>query len=709
STYSLTGSVADHRLRVASKSIASVAAALAMELRNQGLNLPVAASLSGGGHDIDAKWLRVAASDLMKARGKSLVCAGYRQPAAVHALVVAINEALGNVGTAVNYVDPVDAQLPSRQGLALLTQKISAGQISTLLIIGGNPVFNAPADVNFTTALAKVENTINLSLYRDETAHKVNWHLPMAHYLESWSDARSSDGTASVVQPMIEPLFGGHSAVELLTLVLTGEDKRGYDVVRQTWNTMVPGAFEKGWRKVLHDGLLDGSAAPSAAISTDAGSIAAAISALEIGNNGLEVVFAASPQLHDGRFANNGWLMEQPHPITKITWDNVAMVSIATAKQLGLKSGELVELSVGGRKLELPVWLVPGHADNSVTVELGYGRTLSGRVGDKVGFDTYVLRGSDAPDIATGAVITKLGREYSISSAQDHGSMEGRPLVREANLEDYRKDPNFAQEMVEHPPLESLWDEPDYSKGNQWGMSVDLNTCTGCGACTLACQSENNIPIVGKAQVAKGREMHWLRIDRYFSGEIEDAEMVHQPVMCQHCENAPCEQVCPVAATVHDKEGLNVMVYNRCIGTRYCSNNCPYKVRRFNYFNFTKDTPEIVKMAMNPDVTVRFRGVMEKCTFCVQRISEARIKSKLESREIRDGDITTACQQACPTKALTFGNINDPNSQVRKVKSQNRNYTMLAELNVKPRLTYLARIRNPHPDLTASTGAERHG
>ena len=287
--------------------------------------------------------------------------------------------------------------------------------------------------------------------------------------------------------------------------------------------------------------------------------------------------------------------------------------------------------------------------------------------------------------------------------------MEGRPLVREANLEDYRKDPAFAQEMVEHPPLESLWDEPDYSKGNQWGMSVDLNTCTGCGACTLACQSENNIPIVGKAQVAKGREMHWLRIDRYFSGEIEDAEMVHQPVMCQHCENAPCEQVCPVAATVHDKEGLNVMVYNRCIGTRYCSNNCPYKVRRFNYFNFTKDTPEIVKMAMNPDVTVRFRGVMEKCTFCVQRISEARIKSKLESREVRDGDITTACQQACPTKALTFGNINDPNSRVSKLKSQNRNYAMLAELNVKPRLTYLARIRNPHPELASAASTEHHG
>ena len=709
STYSLTGSVADHRMRVSSKNIASVAAVLAKELASQGLNLPVAASLNSGSAEIDSKWLRVAASDLMKSRGKSIVCAGYRQPAAVHALVVAINEALGNVGAAVNYIEPIDAQLPNRPSFSALVQQMSAGQVDTLLVIGGNPVFNAPADVNFVSALGKVPNTINLSLYRDETAHKVNWHLPMAHYLESWGDARSSDGTASVVQPMIEPLFGGHSAVELLSLITSGEDKRGYDIVRQTWGTMIAGSFEKGWRKVLHDGLLADSSAASSAIAVNAASVAAAMGSLDKSETGLEVVFAASPQLHDGRFANNGWLMEMPHPITKITWDNVAMISIATAKQLGVKSGELIQLTVGGRSLELPVWLVPGHADNSVTVELGYGRTIAGRVGDKVGFDAYVLRGSDAFDIAGGAAITKLGRDYPISSAQDHWSMEGRPLVREANLEDYRKDPTFAQEMVEHPPLESLWDEPDYSKGNQWGMSVDLNTCTGCGACTLACQSENNIPIVGKAQVAKGREMHWLRIDRYFSGEIEDAEMVHQPVMCQHCENAPCEQVCPVAATVHDKEGLNVMVYNRCIGTRYCSNNCPYKVRRFNYFNFTKDTPEIVKMAMNPDVTVRFRGVMEKCTFCVQRISEARIKSKLESREVRDGDITTACQQACPTKALTFGNINDPNSRVSKLKSQNRNYAMLAELNVKPRLTYLARIRNPHPELATAASSEHNG
>ncbi len=706
STFSLTGSSADHRLRISSSQIPAFTAALANELGNQGLSLAVNAANSG---EFDSKWLKVVASDLLKSRGKSLVCAGYRQPAAVHALVAAINEALGNIGASVVYVQPADAALPSRSELAQMMTKISSGQVNTLVVFGGNPVYNAPADLNFGNALSKIENSIHLSMYRDETLRAVKWHVPMTHYLETWGDARSSDGTASIIQPMIEPLFGGHSTFELLNLVVTGEDQRGYDIVRKTWEAVLPGSFEKGWRKMLHDGLLENSAYQPVSVSADGLRINAALSALPNSDSGLEVVFAVSSQVYDGRFANNGWLMEMPHPITKITWDNVAMISIATAKQLGLKSGDLVQLTIGGRSLEMPVWHVPGHADNSITVELGYGRTTAGRVGDKVGFDLYSIRASDASDIATGTTITKLNREYFIACAQDHWSMEGRPLVREANLEDYRKDPKFAQEMVEHPPLESLWDEHSYAKGNQWGMSVDLNSCTGCGACTLACQSENNIPIVGKKQVSNGREMHWIRIDRYFSGSVEDAEMVHQPVMCQHCENAPCEQVCPVAATVHDKEGLNVMVYNRCIGTRYCSNNCPYKVRRFNYFNFTKDTPEVVKMAMNPDVTVRFRGVMEKCTFCVQRISEARIKSKLESREIRDGDITTACQQACPTSALTFGNINDPNSRVNKIKAQNRNYAMLAELNVKPRLTYLARIRNPHPELVTGAKVEHHG
>lgn len=710
-TYSLTGSMADHRLRVASNKIGALAAALALELNRQGLSLPVAGQLSKfSANDFDKNWLRAAATDLLAQRGKSIVCAGRRQPAAVHALVFAINEALGNLGATIEYREIVDAMLPQREQLATLTQQLAAGQINTLVMLGGNPLQNAPADLNFKSALAKVATTIHLSLYRDETSKAATWHVPMAHYLESWGDARSSDGTASVIQPMIEPLFGGHSSIEMLNLLATGEDKRGYDIVRETWTGLVSGAFEKSWRRTLHDGLLASSAAPAVAVTSTPSALAAAMSGLSDGRDELEVVFLPSTQVHDGRFVNNGWLQEMPHPITKLTWDNCAMIAPATAKQLGVKSGDVVQLTTGGRSVEIPVWIVPGQADNCLAIELGYGREEFGRVAEGAGFDVYPLRTTDAFWFATGVSLTKLGREYQLVSAQDHWSMEGRPLVREANIEDYRRHPKFAQEAVEHPPLESLWEERDYSQGYQWGMAVDLNTCIGCGTCVLACQSENNIPIVGKRQVNNGREMHWLRIDRYFSGSIEDAAMVHQPVMCQHCENAPCEQVCPVAATVHDKEGLNVMVYNRCIGTRYCSNNCPYKVRRFNYFNFTKDTPEIVRMAMNPDVTVRFRGVMEKCTFCVQRVSEGRIKAKLEDRTIKDGEVKTACQQACPTDAIVFGNINDPDSRVNKVKAQNRNYAMLAELNVKPRLTYLAKIRNPHPELagTPETGGH-HG
>jgi len=710
-TYSLTGSMSDHRLRVASNKIGALAAALALELNRQGLSLPIAGQLSKlAANDFDKHWLQAAAADLLAQRGKSIVCAGRRQPAAVHALVFAINEALGNLGATIEYREMVDAMLPQRKQLVALTQQMAAGQINTLVMLGGNPLQNAPADLNFKSALAKVETTIHLSLYRDETSKAATWHVPMAHYLESWGDARSSDGTASVIQPMIEPLFGGHSSIEMLNLLATGEDKRGYDIVRETWQSLVSGGFEQGWRRTLHDGLLANSSLPAVAVASTASAMAAAVSGLNNGSDELEVVFLPSTQLHDGRFVNNGWLQEMPHPITKLTWDNCAMIAPATAKQMGVKSGDVVQLTTGGRSVEIPVWVVPGQADNCLAIELGYGREKFGRVAEGAGFDAYPLRTTEGFWFATGVSLTKLGREYQLVSAQDHWSMEGRPLVREANIEDYRRHPKFAQEAVEHPPLESLWQERDYSQGYQWGMAVDLNTCIGCGTCVLACQSENNIPIVGKRQVNNGREMHWLRIDRYFSGSIEDAAMVHQPVMCQHCENAPCEQVCPVAATVHDKEGLNVMVYNRCIGTRYCSNNCPYKVRRFNYFNFTKDTPEIVRMAMNPDVTVRFRGVMEKCTFCVQRVSEGRIKAKLEDRTIKDGEVKTACQQACPTDAIVFGNINDPDSRVNKVKAQNRNYAMLAELNVKPRLTYLAKIRNPHPDLaSAPASGEHHG
>ena len=413
----------------------------------------------------------------------------------------------------------------------------------------------------------------------------------------------------------------------------------------------------------------------------------------------MEIVFRQSPVLFDGRFANNGWLQEMPDPVSKLSWDNAALLSPLTAKEMSLKNEDVIQLDYKGKSIEAPVWIIPGHADYSITVTLGYGRQSLGRIGNYVGYNAYKIRPVSNPDFGLGAVITKTGKTYPLANTQDHGSMEGRPLVREANIDDYLRDPEFAEEMVEHPPLKSLWEEHSYDKGYQWGMTIDLNSCTGCNACVIACQSENNIPIVGKEQVRNGREMHWIRLDRYFSGELTDPEMVYQPVACQQCENAPCEQVCPVAATVHDKEGLNVMTYNRCIGTRYCSNNCPYKVRRFNFFNYTNEYPEILKMAQNPDVTVRSRGVMEKCTYCIQRITIAKIKSKNKGETVRDGDIVTACQQTCPANAIVFGNINDPESAVSKLKKSKRSYTMLGEYNLKTRTTFLAKIRNPNPVL----------
>jgi MoCo/4Fe-4S cofactor protein with predicted Tat translocation signal len=705
SVYSVTGTMADHRLRLTSSQMAPFTAALVLELQRQGLSIPIATQLAAfGQNDFDKKWLTVAASDLIASRGKSIVVSGRRQPPIVHALVFAINQALGNFSATISYGELVDAEIPSRKGLADLSKKMLAGEINTLVMIGGNSVYDAPADSDFTNALAKVANTIHLSQYVNETSQNAKWHLPETHYLEYWGDARAADGTVSVIQPLILPLFGGHSSVELLQLLASGRESRGYDVVRQTWGKLLTGNFEKEWQRVLHDGRLDKSSVPAVMQSLDENGIAKQVSAGAIKKSAnpsgtVEIVFQPSSVIFDGRYANNGWLQETPDPITKITWDNVAVISPATAKEMGIKNSDLVRLAHDGRILEVAAWLVPGQPDGTITLDLGYGRKASGRVGNGVGFDVSQLRTLDAYGFISGVAITATGRKYAISCAQDHGSMEGRPLVREATLEEYRQEPKFAQEMVEHPPLKSLWDEHDYSKGYQWGLAVDLNTCIGCGACTLACQSENNIPIVGKTQVAVGREMNWIRVDRYFSGEADDAQVVYQPVMCQHCENAPCEQVCPVAATVHDKEGLNVMVYNRCIGTRYCSNNCPYKVRRFNFFNYTKDTPEIVKMAMNPDVTVRSRGVMEKCTFCIQRINRGKNTAKLENREVRDGEIVTACQQACPTQAIEFGNVNDATSKVSKVKRQNRNYELLAELNTKPRLSYLARIRNPNPKL----------
>ncbi len=705
SNFSLTGGMADHRLRLPSRYIGSFTIALANELKKLGLSIDIDVSNNNPEEILDQKWITTVAHDLLQSQETSLILAGRRQPAYVHSLVLSINQALGNIGSTVTYHKPVDAELPSGGAFGRLIDSMKKGEISTLVMLGGNPVYDAPADLNFAQTIKNVEHSVHFSLNNNETSQLAEWHVPQAHYLESWGDARAVDGTISVIQPMIAPLYGGHSPVELLNLLATGQDQSGYDIVRGRWADLLKGkGYEKEWRRVLNDGLLPGSDFASETISVNYPDVNASLkqSLPEIkplNANNLELVFAPSPAVYDGRFANIGWLQELPDSMTKLTWDNPALLSHRTAKELDLNNGDIVRLQKEGRTLEAAVWILPGHADYSITIPLGYGREAAGRIGNGVGFNAYRLRVSSARDFTDGLTLAKTGQCHKLSSTQEHQSMEGRPLLREGTLAEYRRDPEFAEKMVTLPVLESIFTEHKYDKGYQWGMVIDLNACTGCNACTIACQSENNIPIVGKEQVYRGREMHWIRVDRYFSGEVDNPEMVHQPVPCQQCENAPCETVCPVAATIHDDEGINVMTYNRCIGTRYCSNNCPYKVRRFNFFNFTNQYPDTIKLAQNPEVTVRFRGVMEKCTFCIQRIARGKANAKLEGREVRDGEIIPACQQTCPAQAIVFGNLNDPNSRVSQIKKQNLNYQILAELNTKPRNSYLARIRNPHPDL----------
>jgi molybdopterin-containing oxidoreductase family iron-sulfur binding subunit len=703
--HSVTGANADHRIRLGSSQIAAFVSALGSKLGVAGMSGAMPAG-------VDAATFDALVDDLTHHRGESVLVAGRRQPAEVHAAVYALNAALGNVGATVDCRELADAAVPSRADLAALVAAMNGGSVSTLVMLGGNPVYGAPADLDFAGAMSKVAATIHLSDHVDETSQAAQWSLPRAQFLEVWDDARASDGTMSVVQPLIQPLFGGKSDVELMGLIAEGPDaesgamKPGFGLVRATWQI-----DDASWNRVLHDGVLAGSALPAQAPAAGSVSLSASPS------SGLEIVFAASPAVWDGRFANNAWLQELPDSMTKITWDNAAMLSAATATAQSVATGDRVKVSHGGAEIDLPVWVQPGLADDTLVLSLGYGRTAAGRVGNGVGADAGRLRQSRAMDFDSGATLSKIDDGYEFGQTQDHGSLEEpdlplstprkRPIVREAMIDEYREHPHFAEEMVEVPHYNQLWDDPRaYDTGYQWGMTIDLNACTGCNTCVIACQAENNIPVVGREQVHNGREMHWLRLDRYFAGDEADPQTVFQAVPCMQCENAPCEQVCPVAATTHDDEGLNTMVYNRCIGTRYCANNCPYKVRRFNFFNFTKDTPELVKLAQNPDVTVRSRGVMEKCTYCVQRINAGRIDAKLEGRTIADGDVKSACQQACPANAIQFGNILDPESKVVKAKKNDRNYALLAELLTRPRTTYLAKLRNPHPSLAPESTME---
>ena len=727
-TYSVTGAAADHRLAVRCQDIAAVARALHHEI--EGL-------ASGIRHEASKNaFIRAAAQDLWAHRGKGVVLAGPRQPFETRRSAYEMNAMLGNVGETIVYLEGKPDPVAPGKDLAQLAADIHSGKVRTLLMLGGNAAYDAPVDLDFTGALAKVPTSIHLGLYRNETSRLCTWHIPQSHFLEAWGDAlvelprvRAASRTAvfSAIQPLIEPLHSGKSALDLLALIVGVEAASGDAYVRKTFSTMVGDDDGRRWRELLHDGADDPpviSGRPMAPTGPHPKAAAPSgpapeIPAPPIKNGELEIIFCPDSKVYDGRFANNGWLQELPDPMTRLTWDNAALMSPATAAKLGVASQDVVRLQYEGRELEAPVYVMPGQADGTVALPLGYGRTAAGKVGGSVadgvppvGFNAYLLRTSKAMDFGSGLRVEPTGRTHVLATTQDHFAIDTAglatrlkripTLVREATLRQYRDDPKFAQEMVEHPPLDSLWQEPRYD-GHRWGMTIDLSRCIGCGACVVACQAENNIPVVGKDRVLRGRQMQWLRIDRYFRGAADSPQVVYQPVACQQCEMAPCEAVCPVAATTHSHEGLNDMVYNRCVGTRYCSNNCPYKVRRFNFFNYHKDLEEpqneVAKMAYNPEVTVRSRGVMEKCTYCVQRIQNAKIVAKNERRPLVDGEIKTACQQACPTQAITFGDLADRTSAVARLAASDRAYGMLAELNVKPRTSYLARIRNPNPEL----------
>ena len=698
STPSSTGVKADNRLPLRTTEIESFVRVLAAGVR-------IEAGVNGwAGDRAGGKFLSAIVQDLQNHRGSSVIIPGEHQSPTVHALVHGMNQALGNAGRTVVYTDPVNANpINQTESLRDLVNDMRSGKVDVLVILGGNPAYDSPGDLGFADALknTKIPFRAHLGLYQNETAELCHWHINQAHYLEAWSDARAYDGTATIVQPLIEPLYSGRSTHEFVSLLAGQTESRGYDLVRAYWQKQHSGPdFEAFWRKSVHDGWVEGTAFQTKQVTLKSSSFQSP-SAPDA--NSLEINFRRDPSVYDGRFSNNAWLQELPKPLTKMTWDNPVMIGPAMAERLHVKSEDIVELQLQGRKMEAPVWIQAGHPDNAVTVFLGYGRRRAGRAGTGAGFDFYPLRMSAAPWFTSGLQIRATGGTYKLATTQGQQTMDtpvgARPLVREASLEEYKQHPKFATEEEPPSPL-TLFPAFDYKKEPYaWGMAIDLNACVGCNNCIVACQSENNIPVVGKEQVVRGRHMHWLRVDAYYQGDRANPRAFFQPVPCMQCENAPCEVVCPVGATVHSTEGLNDMVYNRCVGTRYCSNNCPYKVRRFNFLLYQDwDTPQY-KLMRNPDVTVRSRGVMEKCTYCVQRITQHRIDAERADRKNADGELQTACQQSCPANAIIFGNINDPNSRVAKLKAHARNYGLLDDLNTRPRTTYLAEVRNPNPEL----------
>ncbi len=716
---STTGAKADHRLSLRPSEVEKIARALAAKVGTGGAS----------GEQLSSEqqeWVEAVAADLARHRGKSLVVPGEFQSEAVVALAHAMNAALGNVGQTVSYIDPIEVDpVEHTQSIRDLVADMNDGKVDALVVIGVNPVYEAPADLNFQDALGKVrEISVQLSLHRNDTSDYVQWHIPQAHYLEAWSDARSYEGTVSIIQPLILPLYDGKSAHELLAVFYDKPDASGYDLVRNYWELQHSGTdFEAWWRRSVHNGLIADSASPARQVSARLGSLPPATPA----GTSVEVMFRPDPCIYDGTFINNGWLQETPKPLTRTTWDNVALISPAMAGRLKFNqlkdnndhqsdAQNVIEITVQGKKVKAPYWPQPGHPDNAVTLYLGYGQKRVGRVGTGTGYNAYSVRPASAQYQGQGQ-IAATNEYWNIAVTQGHFTMENRDPVKATTLAEYRKEPNFAveedgkeiepkaDETLYHPENFPYKSESFNKLGYAWGMAIDLNSCIGCQACAVACQSENNISVVGKEQVQRGREMQWIRIDAYYEGDAANPQVHFQPVPCMQCENAPCETVCPVGATVHSTEGLNDMVYNRCVGTRYCSNNCPYKVRRFNFLLYADYETPSLKLMRNPDVTVRSRGIMEKCTYCVQRINAARIKSEKEEREIKDGEILTACQQVCPTEAIIFGNVNDANSRVSKLKAGSRNYHLLADLNTRPRTTYIGAVRNPNPELQSSEKA----
>jgi molybdopterin-containing oxidoreductase family iron-sulfur binding subunit len=725
---------ADNRLKLPASEVGQFAKALASAVL-RGVTLPAGAEaavgrLSAANAGAYGKWVHAVARDLKANRGRCLIMAGDRQPPWVHALAQLLNAALGNIGRTVRYLPHGRMMLQPLASLAGPTGR----EVKTLVIVGGNPLLNNPGDLQLGSVLTRIPTIVHHTLRPNETSALATWVVPAAHFLEAWGDWQASDGTLSIQQPLIAPLHDrAPSELEFLAHVVSASQQSGYALVRHTWQQRVGSAgFGKRWRKWLHDGVVQADEPQAATPSFGWGMLAAALQAQRpSGRSGYELNFACDNSVFDGRYANNAWLQECPDPITKLAWDNAACMNQRLAQSLGVKDGDLVSIGVDGRELKLAAFVTPGVADKVVLLHLGYG-AKRGTIAKGVGFDVNVLRNSKSPLIGIGAAVTKAGGTYQLVSTQDYGSMiptvasgvkvvdpkatknKPRPIVREATLGRYRARPRFVDdvEMIKDKSLiKSLWETPQYpvpagaARVQEWGMSIDLSTCTGCSVCVVACQAENSVATVGKERVANGRELHWIRVDRYFVGSPEDPRVVTQPMPCQQCETAPCEQVCPVTATARSEGGLNDMVYNRCIGTRYCSNNCPFKVRRFNYFNFTKEndaqTP-LMEMQRNPDVTVRFRGVMEKCTYCVQRIQEGKIAAKRDRTDglAPDGSITPACAQACPSNAIVFGDVSDPGSAVAKAKEHNnRTYALFAELNIRPRTTYLARIRNPNSAL----------